>query len=295
MKKVFVRDSVIGTTKKFLRVFVMPIKGIYLLLLIIAILFFLYIFYPKIESFFIFFPETPFDSTPDELNLHYKEVYFSTEDGKRLHGWFFPLKKRSPVLLFCHGNAGNISHRLENVRLLLKEKLQVFIFDYRGYGKSSGSPSEHGIYLDGLAAYDYLVETEHIPSANIIPFGRSLGAAVAIEISLKRNVRSLIIESAFTSTKEVARSMALFYLFSFFLPAHYNNLKKICHVTAPKLMIHGREDEIISFFMGQQLFEAAKTPKYFLPLKGAGHNDTFIVGGRKYFETLAQFAYHSKI
>ncbi len=273
----------------------MPIKGIYLICLILLMGASFCLFYPKIENFFVFFPETSFDRTPNELNLDYKEVYFHTEDGKRIHGWFFPLKKEFPVILFCHGNAGNISHRLDNIRLLLDQRLQVFIFDYRGYGKSSGRPSEKGLYLDGLAAYDYLIKREHIPSTNIIPFGRSLGATVAIEISLKRRVKSIIIESAFTSIREMARTIALFYLFSFFLPAHYNNLKKIGQVNIPKLIIHGKDDEIVSFSMGEKLFEAAKVPKYFFPVKDAGHNDTFVVGGRKYFEGIATFAYHSRI
>ncbi len=273
----------------------MPINGIYLICLILLIGAAFYVFYPKIEGFFVFYPEKSFDRTPDELNLHYKEVYFHTEDGKRLHGWFFPLKEEFPVILFCHGNAGNISHRLENIRPLLDQGLQVFIFDYRGYGRSSGMPSERGLYLDGLAAYDYLITREHIPPNKIIPFGRSLGATVAIEISQKREVRSIIIESAFTSIKEMARGIALFHLFSFFLPAHYNNLKKIGYVTIPKLIIHGEEDEIVSFSMGERLFEAAKAPKYFFPVQDAGHNDTFIVGGRRYFETILRFAYHSKI
>lgn len=287
------RESVIEMIKKALRVFVMPISGVYLVLLILIIAFMLYLLYPRIESFFIFFPETHLDYTPDELNMGYKEVYFTAADGERLHGWFFPLKGECPVILFCHGNAGNISHRLENVGLLLRENLQVFLFDYRGYGRSSGSPSERGIYLDGLAAYDYLVEKERIPQANVIPFGRSLGAAVAIEISLKRKARSLIVESAFTSTREVARSTLLFFPVSYLLPAHYNNLKKIGRVSVPKLIIHGKADEIIPFSMGPMLFEAATAPKYFLPLERAGHNDTFIVGGRRYFEAFAQFAYSS--
>ena len=273
----------------------MPIKGIYLICLILLIGAFFYLFYPKIENYFVFFPETSFDQTPNELNLHHKEVYFPTEDGKKLHGWFFPLKKEFPVILFCHGNAGNISHRLENIRLLLDRKLQVFIFDYRGYGRSSGRPSEKGLYLDGLAAYDYLTKTEHTQSTNIILFGRSLGATVALEISIKRRVKSIILESAFTSTKEMARTIALFYLFSFFVPPHYNNLKKIGRVTIPKLIIHGREDEIVPFSMGEKLFEAAEALKYFFPVKDAGHNDTFIVGGMRYFEAIASFAYHSKI
>jgi fermentation-respiration switch protein FrsA (DUF1100 family) len=273
----------------------MPIKAIYAICLILVAGACFYLFFPAIENFFVFFPETPFACTPDELNLHYKDVSFHTRDGKRLHGWFFPLKKGFPVILFCHGNAGNISHRLENIRLLLDRGLQVFIFDYRGYGRSSGRPSEKGLYMDGLAAYDYLVKGEHIPPASIVPFGRSLGAAVATEIALQRKVRSLIIESAFTSTKDMAKTMPLFYPLSFFVPAHYNNLEKIGRVPIPKLFIHGQKDDLIPVSMGKRLFKAAKPPRYFFPVKDAGHNDTFIAGGREYLETIAAFAYHSRI
>jgi fermentation-respiration switch protein FrsA (DUF1100 family) len=273
----------------------MASKAIYLIILILLLTGAFYLFYPRIENFFVFFPETPFESTPDEFTLTYRDAYFHTEDGEKLHGWFFPQKEEFPVILFCHGNAGNISHRLENIQLLLGQKLQVFIFDYRGYGKSSGRPSEDGLQVDGVAAYDYLTKSEHISASKIIPFGRSLGAAVAIEISLRRKVRSIIIEGAFTSTREMARTMPLFYPISFLLPAHYNNLKRIGHVTVPKLIIHATKDEIVPFPLGQKLFEAAKPPKFFYPVNHAGHNDTFTVRGEEYAETLAAFAYGSKI
>ena len=261
----------------------MPLKTIYLICLMLVMLGGLYLLYPRMEDFFVFFPQTPFDSTPEEFNLKYREVYFHTEDGKELHGWFFPLKKEFPVILFCHGNAGNISHRIENIRLLLDQKLQVFIFDYRGYGKSNGRPSEVGLYRDGLAAYDFLVNIKHIPSERIVLFGRSLGASPAIEISLKRDIRSIIIESAFTSTKEMARTMFLFKIFSFFLPPNYNNLEKIPQVAVPKLIIHGENDKIVPFSMGQKLFHSAHHPKYFFPIKNAGHNDTYFFGGKSTF------------
>lgn len=273
----------------------MPIKWPYLISLILIMGIAFYVFYPKIENFFIFFPQSTFDFTPGGMQLNHEEVYFHTEDGKKLHGWFFPLDSALPVILFCHGNAGNISHRLFNVELLLKHKLQVFIFDYRGYGKSSGRPSEKGLYTDGLAAYDYLIKERHILPGQIIIFGRSLGAAVAIEVALQKEIRSIIIESAFTSTKDMARAIWLFRPVSYFLPAHYNNQKKITDLDVPKLFIHGERDEIVPFSMGQRLFESAKAPKYFFPLKRAGHNDTFEVAGDKYFRTIATFAKEARI
>ena len=273
----------------------MPLKWSFILFLVILFMISCYVFYPKIENFFIFFPQSSFDLSPDDLHLNYKDVYFDSMDGKRLHGWFFPLNGEYPVILFFHGNAGNISHRLDNVRLLLERQLQVFIFDYRGYGKSSGSPSETGIYLDGQAAYDYLVYKEGITPENIALFGRSLGAAVALDVALKRDVRSIIIESAFLSTKDMAKTMFLFSLLSFILPPNYNNLGKIEKIDIPKLIIHGDEDEIVPFKMGKRLFDASKEPKYFLPLMGAGHNDTYMTAGERYFRIIESFVRNSRI
>lgn len=273
----------------------MPTKWLYLIYLILLIGTSFYFLYPKIENFFVFFPQKAFALTPEDLHLDYEEIYFDTRDGKTLHGWFFPIEGASSVLLFCHGNAGNISHRLDNVRLLLDQGLQVLIFDYRGYGKSTGTPSEKGLYADGLAAHDYLVKDRHVPPERIVLFGRSLGAAVAIEVALQKKVGAVITESAFTSTKDMAKGMGLFGLISYLLPAHYNNLEKISHVDVPKLMVHGERDEIVPFFMGERLFDKAKTPKYFYPLKEAGHNDTYVVGGDEYFRTLATFAGNGRI
>ena len=272
----------------------MHIKWLYIICLVLIMGAAFNVFYPQIENFFVFFPQSSFDLTPDDLHLNYRHVYLNTDDGERLHGWFFPLNKESPVILFCHGNAGNISHRLDNIRLLLGQKLQVFIFDYRGYGKSNGSPSEKGIYLDGIAAYDYLIQKEHISPKNIILFGRSLGAAVAIEVALKKNAGALIIESAFTSTKDMAKNMLLFKLLSPLLPPNYNNLRKIAHVNVPKLIIHGKADKLVPFSMGRRLFEASAPPKYFYRIQGSGHNDTYIIGGEKYFEIITDFIMNSK-
>jgi hypothetical protein len=271
----------------------MSTKLLVLLCLILVLVTILPLLYPQLENALVFHPYRPLDNTPASYRLDYREVFFDAADGERLHGWFFPLDVASPVLLFYHGNAGNISHRIDNIALLLDRDLQVFIFDYRGYGRSTGKPSETGIYQDGLAAYDYLTNREDVAPHDIILFGRSLGAAVALEVSLQRDARSLVLESAFTSTREMARTMPFFFPLSFLLPAHYNNIDKISRASVPKLIIHGKDDEIVPFSMGMKLFQAAKEPKYFLPLDGATHNDTFIVGGTTYFDTLAAFASHS--
>lgn len=270
--------------------FSMPISPVYLLLLVVLILGLATLFYPRIESFMIFYPERGFAAAPEDYRLPHEEVAIQTMDGVRIHGWFFPTTPAEPVILFCHGNAGNISHRLENIRDLVDRGLQVFIFDYRGYGMSQGKPTEQGVYRDGLAAYRYLTEEKGFPPRKVIVFGRSLGASVAVEIALRREVGGLILESAFTSVKQMARGIWLFFPFSFFLPAHYDNLAKIQGIVVPKLLIHGDQDEIVPFAMGRRLFEAATPPKRFYRIEGAGHNDTYVVGGPPYFETFAAFA-----
>lgn len=273
----------------------MLIKAIYYIVLILALVVCFSCFYQHIENFFVFYPQASLDSVPADWSLTYDDVYFDTEDGERLHGWFFPSKKDAPVILFCHGNAGNISHRLDNIKLLTEQNMQVFIFDYRGYGKSSGKPYETGLYKDGLAAYDFLANQRNVSPERLILFGRSLGAAISIEIALKRNVSAIILESAFTSSRGMAKTLFLFKIFAPLLPPHYNNLEKIGRITVPKLIVHGEDDDIVPFSMGKEIYRTAQQPKYFFPIKNAGHNDTYIVGGKKYFETLAAFVKDRKI
>lgn len=273
----------------------MPIEFKYLVGIIVVCCLAFYIFYPGIENFFIFFPQREFDQTPESIHLDYTDVFFKAQDDKVLHGWFFPLEKKAPVLLFCHGNAGNISHRLDNIRLLLQKGLQVFIFDYRGYGRSKGKPSEKGIFRDGFAACDYLLNEKKFSSDQIIVFGRSLGVAVAIEIAMKRNIKSMILESGFTSVKDMARGMPPFSILAPLLPANYHNEKKIAALKIPKLIIHGVRDELVPYYMAERLFDAALDPKFIIPLKDAGHNDTYISGGEKYFRAIERFVRESKI
>jgi len=281
--------------RKFRGILSMHVTWPYILSLIVIFFVLSIVFYTKIENFYVFFPQTSFDITPDDLHLNYKEVYFDTQDKEKLHGWFFPTNGNEPVIVISHGNACNISHMLEYASTFTEKNLQVFLFDYRGYGKSTGTPSEKGIYMDAQAAYDYLVNEEKILPDNIILFGQSIGAATAIDVAIKNHVRSIIIEGAFTSTKEMSKKIFPMNLISFLLPSNYNNLEKIAHITVPKLIIHSEDDEIVPFSMGKRLFEASREPKYFYTIKGAGHNDTFIVGGDKYFQAFVYFINHSKL
>lgn len=268
----------------------MPLQWFHWAILIpLAVLAFYYS-YPKIENFFVFFPEKRLEFLPEAFGLAHRDIYFRSEDGKMLHGWFFQGKRGDPVILHFHGNAGNISHRLDLIKRLVQKEVQIFIIDYRGFGRSEGRPSERGVYLDGLAAYDYLVQREGIPAEDIVLHGHSLGAAVAVEVALKRAVKSVILESAFTSTRGMAKTLPLFALFAPVLPAHYNNLEKLTRLSVPILIVHGDQDETVPFLMGERLFAAASEPKEFLRVPGAGHNDTYVVGGRPYLEAIKGFA-----
>jgi hypothetical protein len=280
---------------KLLQLLKMPIPWPILLILILVLMTLVVFNASKIENYFVFHPDSLIQQEPRTLKIPYEDVTFITVDNQKLNGWLFIQKKGAPILLLCHGNAGNISYWLEHAWMLLNQNLNVFMFDYRGYGRSSGKPTEQGLYKDGLAAYDFLVREKGIPGNEIVPYGISLGGAVAIEIARQRPVRSLVLEAAFTSTKDMAKNIPLFVLFSPLLPAHYNNLEKIKQIQVPKLMIHGEADEIVPFQMGQQLFATAPQPKYFFPVKKAGHNDIYIFGNTAYYKAISQFARESKI
>jgi len=196
----------------------MKIPNIFLLPILLILIAAGIVFYQLIENSIIFHPDRQLDDNPSNWELFYKDIQFLTPDGQRLHGWFFPLSEKSPVLIFCHGNAGNISHRIENVKFLVSKGISVFLFSYRGYGKSSGRPSEKGIYIDGLAACDYLTKIEKISSDRIAVFGRSLGGSVAIEIALKRKARCLIIESTSHPLRKWRKLFSPFLFFHLFYP-----------------------------------------------------------------------------
>jgi len=242
----------------------------------------------SIVNQFIYYPEPHWIATPERLGLQAEYLRLASAAGVELHAWFFPHPKPCASLLFCHGNAGNASHRLENTALLLQSGFQVLLFDYRGYGHSSGQPSEHGLYRDAQAAWTYLVDRVDTASVPRIIFGRSLGGAVAVELATRVKADGLIIESSFTSIRTLAR--LIFPLPLPELPVKYDSLSKIGNLRMPLLSIHGERDELIPFSDGRLLFDAAPEPKAWYAIPGAGHNDTYLTGGQAYFQRMAAFA-----
>ena len=226
-------------------------------------------------------------ATPDQADLAYEEIYFGTSDNKRLNGWFIPNNNAKFTILFCHGNAGNISHRIEKVSILHNLGVNIFVFDYRGYGKSSGKPSESGLYKDAEAAYRYLVEKRKISKDDIILYGESIGSAVIIDLAKKVDVKALITEEAFTSIKDMAR-MAYPFLPHFIFSSRFDCISKIKDVTCDKLIIHSIDDEIVPFYLGERLFNAARPPKKFLKIRGA-HNTAFLDSEEQFKEGIKNF------
>lgn len=242
-----------------------------------------------IESNFIFFPEKAMTATPGSLGLDFEDVYFTTIDGVKLHGWFVPGESEVTWLWF-HGNAGNISHRLDNLNILRDQLgVSVFIFDYRGYGLSEGQVSEDGIYLDAEAALAYLRSRQDVDRGKMVFFGRSLGGAVAVDLASRRRPHALILESPFTSISDMAKRVVPLVPIGALLRTKFDSLSKIDGISAPLLILHGDRDEVVPIELGQQLYEAANEPKEFYTIPGAGHNDTYVVGGEEYFAVLRRF------
>lgn len=240
----------------------------------------------------VYYPTEELEATPAVVGLAYEDVTLRAEDGVRIHGWFVPAAAatRPPVtLLFLHGNAGNISHRVDNVRRLHDQGLQVFILDYRGYGRSEGTPNEEGLYRDARAAFAHLRARGDVDPGRVAVFGRSLGGAVAVDLCTSADCYRLILESTFTSMPEMARVVLPILPVGRLLPERFDSLEKIPRLRAPLLQFHGTWDEIIPFRLGRKLFASAPEPKAFVAIEGAGHNDTYEVGGRPYFERIRRF------
>ena len=258
------------------------VAGTYLVLLV-----FLYLF----QSHLLYLPNLPsrdIVATPEEVGLDYEPVKITTDDGVILDGWFIPARQARGVLLFFHGNAGNISHRLDSIKIFNDLGLDTLIFDYRGYGRSTGAPSEQGTYRDAESAWRYVTDERGFPAERIVLFGRSLGAAIAAYLATRHTPRALIIESAFTSVPDLAAKIYPFLPARALVRFQYHTETHLQSVGCPLLIVHSRDDEIIPFDYGRRLFAAAHEPKQLLELRG-GHNDGFLVSRHVYVTGLDTF------
>lgn len=246
----------------------------------------LYVFQSKL----VFFPEIGREivATPARLGLPHEDVALETSDGVRLHGWFVPAPLPRGTVLFLHGNAGNISYRLDSVRMFSRLGYSTLIFDYRGYGSSGGSPTEEGTYRDAEAAWHYLTAQRSIPSCRIVLFGESMGGAIAAWLAARQKPAALVIASGFTSVPDLAQELYPYLPARWLARIRYETRKSLKSVTAPVLVAHSPDDEIVPYWHGRALYAAASPPKEFLELAG-GHNDGFIFMREAWVGALGKF------
>jgi len=259
--------------------FLTIIAGIYLCVSV-----FLYFY----QSRLIYAPSRQVSRTPETIGLGYRGISLVTEDGVRLSGWFVPAERPRATVLFCHGNAGNISDRLDTIAILNRLRLNTLIFDYRGYGDSGGEPSEKGTCLDAEAAWRWIEENLGNGAGETVIMGRSLGGAVALQLAVKHPPRALIVESSFTSIRDMGARLYPWLPVKLLARYTYPAEDYIGRVKCPVLVVHSPEDDVIPYEFGRRLFDAAGEPKEFLEISG-NHNEGFLTSGEKYVEGIDRF------
>ncbi len=236
----------------------------------------------------VFLPTRELQETPADWGLEYEDLWLTADDGVRLHGWYLPSPGARRVLLFFHGNAGNISHRGASIEIFHRLGLDVLILDYRGYGHSEGRPSETGLYRDAAAAWNYLVESRGIAPDRIVVFGRSLGGAVAAHLAAETHPGALILESTFSSTRDFVNLAYPVLSWLIVRRFAFNTESRLEAIRCPVLVLHSPDDDVIPYRLGQQVFQAARPPKQFVDLLG-DHNGGFLLSQPRYERALASF------
>lgn len=239
----------------------------------------------------VYCPSRTLEAAAEVLGRPFEDVALATRDGVGLHGWFFPAARNAPraqlVLLLLHGNVGNVSHRLDFCRAWLELGLNVFLFDYRGYGRSGGRPTEPGTYLDAQAAYGWL-RLKGFPPSQIIALGKSLGGGVASELALREPLGGLILQSTFTSIPDLGVELFPWLPVRWLGSIQYDTLSRLPRIKLPLLVVHSRDDELVRFQHAQNNFAAANEPKMFLEIAG-GHTHVLERGREHYLRGLENF------
>lgn len=226
---------------------------------------------------------------PQSFGLPARDVWFRSQDGTELHGWWIPHPKARGTFLYCHGNTGNIAHRIGLFRHLRRLRVHLLAFDYRGYGRSGGTPTETGLYQDVRAAFDHLTEKVGEPPTRIILFGHSLGGAVAVDCARDRPAAGLIVQASFTHVRDAARAMFPTLPIHLAATRQFRNIDKVATIEIPKLFIHGDCDETVPVQLGRRLFEAAAEPKELYIVRRGGHNDLHLHGSVRYLRRIGRF------
>jgi uncharacterized protein len=243
-----------------------------------------------LQSRFIYYPGMGREivTTPSAHGTPYEDLTLQTSDGERLNAWWVPVESPRGAVLLLHGNAGNISHRIDYALMFRRLGYSTLLLDYRGYGRSTGSPTEQGTYLDAESAWRWLTITQRLRERDIVVFGESLGGGVASWLAARHQVRALILASTFTSAVNLGSELYPFLPVRLVSRFRYDTLARLGNVRAPVLVVHSRGDEIIPFSHGRRLFEAAREPKTMLELAG-GHNQGLVFAREEWVKALAAF------
>jgi uncharacterized protein len=243
-----------------------------------------------LQSRFIYYPGTgrAIVATPSADGTPYEDLTIETSDGERLNAWWVPAESPRGAVLLLHGNAGNISHRIEYAQMFRRLGYSTLLLDYRGYGKSTGTPTEQGTYEDAESAWRWLTTTRRVPGRDIVLFGESLGGGVASWLAARHDARALILASTFTSAVDLGSELYPFLPVRLVSRFRYDTLTRLRDVREPVLVVHSPQDEIIPFSHGRQLFEAAREPKAMLQLSG-GHNEGLVFRREEWVKQLAAF------
>jgi pimeloyl-ACP methyl ester carboxylesterase len=224
----------------------------------------------------VYFPDLKVSATPADTGLKFESVRIRTEDGKTLGAWYVPASVGSNLgytVLYCHGNAGDIGDRVSHVEELHRVGFDVMVFDYRGFGESTGKPTEKGTYLDARACWDHLVKTRGVVPERIVVYGHSLGGAVAAHLAADAPPRLLVVEATFTSAGDMAARMFPWLPSRLLCRFRYDTRDAVRRARCPVIVAHSRDDEMIPYVMGRRLFDSAHGPKRFVELRG-GHNES---------------------
>lgn len=241
---------------------------------------YLYVFQGR-QLYFPNLPSRVVDASPSDIGLAFQSLTLKTADGETLDAWYIPAPQARGTLLYLHGNGGNIGHRLDPIGVFHRLGLNVLIFDYRGYGASTGKPDEEGTYADALAAWKHLTEVLHIPPKQILLFGESLGGSIGAWLAERHTPGGLVVYASFTSVEDIAQQLFPIFPAKLLVRYRYDTKSSLARLNCPVLILHSPDDEIIPFSHGQELYLAANEPKRLLELRG-GHNDALLISREAY-------------
>ncbi len=238
----------------------------------------------------IYFPQQELEASPADLGLEYEDVWLQSAGEKKIHGWFVPgpTGNHGPAVLFLHGNAGNVSHRMDLLRIVQELGLACLLIDYQGYGQSQGKPSEQNMYEDARVSWNFLLQEKGLQPEQVVVWGHSLGGPVAANLAREQNPGALILDSTFTSLPEMGQKLYYVLPVKWIARFDYPTQEYVAQSQAPVLVVHSPDDELVPFEMGRQLYAAASGTKEFLEVQG-GHDDGYITAFDIYTEGIADF------